>query len=80
MNDKSFEHIGSNGCTLRATRCDFRDGVVLELRSNDTARIAEDIAACIGYHAMVIRPKLDGFQGYDAINFTLNMENLGVTD
>lgn len=70
MNGRSFEHHGRYGCKLVASRCDFSEGARFEYHPDTTEeqRLA-DMAICIGFHATVVLPELNGFQGYDAISW-----------
>ena len=65
--EKSFSHQGPNGSFLTATRCDFRDGLVIERpKKISDAEFAVDMATIFGYHALNIQPGLHGgFNGYD---------------
>lgn len=70
INERVFSHSGPNGTVLRATRCDFRDGVEIFVGGKISAeRLMQDISAIIGYHAVNIRPLLNGFAGYDTVKF-----------
>jgi hypothetical protein len=72
LNDTSFEHISGNGTKFKSTRCDFRDGcVVVKRKGIIQALFAQDIAEMAGYHALNIRPDLNGFSGYDTIHFEI---------
>jgi hypothetical protein len=69
-NQASFEHQCRNGTMFSAVRCDFVGGVMARMRKGATLeQFAQDVAQLIGYHALTIRADLDGFVGYDAIEF-----------
>lgn len=77
MNDMPFEHNSRNGTTFTCTRCDFREPVkvklevsLMEVADVDVlARISVDISEMIGYHSKNIWKELNGFSGYDCINY-----------
>lgn len=71
MNEKPFSHRGHHGTYLTANRCDFRGGVTITDKPKDIAAFASDIAEIISYHAMHIWPELNGFQGYDCIQWDI---------
>jgi len=68
-NDKPFIHKSRYGTSFRAGRCDFQDGVVVTCRAKDPVQLASDVAEMIGFHATLIHPDLNGFSGYDCIDF-----------
>ena len=68
MNNKPFCHVCRHGTVFSATRCDFNDGVIVS-HVPKKELLAMDMAEMIGYHACVIHPELNGFQGYDCISF-----------
>jgi hypothetical protein len=75
-NEKPFKYISRNGTSFSARRCDFVGGVSVTAKqfSGDVfpeKRMVQDVAEMIGYHAANIRPELNGFAGYDCIDFTL---------
>lgn len=70
LNHKPFSHYCRFGTRFGASRCDFRDGVsVMYDRPLTKEEAASDVAEMIGYHAVNIRPELNGFQGYDCIEW-----------
>jgi hypothetical protein len=72
MNDKPFTHDSRHGTRFKATRCDFRDGVeLIDLGDATTKELISDVAEMIGYHATNIHPNLNGFAGYDCIQWTI---------
>ena len=69
MNSNPFYHQG-RFLTFRASRCDFSEGVEVEVTGTPSRiDIMNDVAAMIGYHATNVHPLLNGFQGYDCCNF-----------
>lgn len=71
INHKSFSHYCRYGTKFTASRCDFRDGVEVSDVPETQTQFACDVAEMIGYHAVNIRPELNGFQGYDCINWII---------
>jgi hypothetical protein len=69
MNDKPFQHICQNGTEFRCTRCDFKTPIQIIGRPSSDTKFASDVAEMIGFHAVTIRPELNGFQGYDCLQF-----------
>jgi hypothetical protein len=70
MNDKPFSYVSRNGTRFFCKRCDFRDEILYH--SNHELGLGEtmvNVAEMIGYHATVIHPGLNGFQGYDCVRF-----------
>ena len=70
-NESSFSHHCHYGTMFVAKRCDFRGGVQAIGAPKDKAAFASDVAEMIGYHAVNIRPELNGFSGYDCITWHL---------
>lgn len=70
INDRPFEHYshGYHGVRIKAERCDFRGGVTV--LHHPTDRLAAGLAECMAWHAINIRPMLNGFAGYDNIQYT----------
>jgi hypothetical protein len=71
LNDNPFEHNCLHGTVFKAERCDFKGGVKVTFRDDaitDKQKMA-DVAQMIGYHAVNIYPRLNGFSGYDCIQF-----------
>ena len=74
MNDMPFEHMSHNGTVFKCSRCYFKtkifvlqeEGVELSLE-----KIMVDISEMIGYHAKNIWDQLNGFQGYDCIEYEI---------
>ena len=76
MNEKPFDHHCSNGSSFQCSRCDFTEPIeVLDMPGDSLALFAADVAEMIGFHAINIWPKLNGFQGYDTIDFDIVCEN-----
>jgi hypothetical protein len=69
MNEKSFSHVSRWGTEFQSFRCDFRNGVAVKNAPKDKAKLASDVAEMIGYHSVAIWPNLNGFQGYDCIQW-----------
>ena len=62
---------------FRCSRCDFRDKIYVEhegsLEKGTIEKIMVDISEMIGYHAGNILPELNGFSGYDTVNFEIKI-------
>lgn len=72
INDRPFSHSW-NLVEFFCKRCDFNDTVYIvktewhdDLTSMDFIKAT---ASVMGYHAKVIHPELNGFRGYDAMNY-----------
>jgi|GEM_PF-2835905 len=80
LNETSFEHRSRNGVNFVADRCDFRNGVTAKIPQdlpellNDKEKLMQDVAEMVGYHATNIWERLNGFQGYDTVTFTIEIE------
>lgn len=72
MNDKPFEHLSHYGTKFVAPKADFREGVIIFRSPGLTQlQLLADLSEMIGYHAVNIHPELNGFSGYDCINFKI---------
>ena len=72
QNARPFEHRCGNGTIFTASRCDFRGGITAKHRNGlPIEKLMQDISEMIGFHAVMIHPKLNGFAGYDCITYTL---------
>ena len=77
MNEKSFEYLSHHGTTFKCSRCDLADTIWVIWPEDETgargleedAYFWQDIAEMVGYHAVNIRPELNGFAGYDTFHF-----------
>lgn len=69
MNEKSFSHISHYGTAFDCDRCDFRTPIVVSTPPEDPRLYVKDVAEMIGFHTTNIHPELNGFQGYDCIEF-----------
>lgn len=71
LNDSPFEHLCHYGTQIKSSRCDFREGVeVHHLEGAKIEHIMADIGEVMGWHAMNIIPRLNGFNGYDCLKYT----------
>lgn len=69
LNEKPFDHHCHHGTEFRATRCDFKEGLLIKTpRAISAENLVLDMSEMIGFHATNILPRLNGFQGYDAYN------------
>jgi hypothetical protein len=79
MNDMPFEHVSINGTKFTCARCDFGAPIkvktefsLMEMADVEVLqRIMVDISEMIGYHSGNIWKELNGFQGYDCIQYEL---------
>ena len=79
MNDMPFEHVSRHGTKFTCARCDFREPVKVKMEVSlmeiadyqALQRLMVDISEMIGYHSRNIWDQLNGFQGYDCINYEL---------
>jgi len=79
LNDKPFEYHCNLGTIFRCSRCDFRGKVYVATPPGmNHAELASDTAEMIGYHATNIWNRLNGFRGYDCIEFVVG--EVGIFD
>jgi hypothetical protein len=72
LNENKFEHYGHYGTLFTADRCDFRGGVKVEIPNCISKEaLMSDISEMVAYHAINIFPRLNGFQGYDCIDYLI---------
>ncbi len=70
LNGEPFEHTCHWLTRFTAKRCDFVGGVTAHVIPGRTReQVMADVAEMIGFHAVNIRPQLNGFAGYDCIDF-----------
>ena len=70
LNENRFEHQSHYGTIFTADRCDFRSGVKVEIPKNmSRENLMSDVSEMVAYHALNIFNQLNGFQGYDCINY-----------
>ncbi len=71
MNEKEISHTSSNGTTFKSDRGDLRSGVkATYLWEIDDMKKLADFAEFGAWHAFWIHPNLNGFPGYDTINYS----------
>lgn len=68
-NNRPFEHCCSNGTKFRCERADLREPITVSNRPSSWKSVCEDVAEFIGFHAVNIWPDLNGFSGYDTLDF-----------
>jgi hypothetical protein len=72
LNNTPIEHRSKNGLVFKSENGDLRTGVTVEESYSITAdAIFSDIVEFGAWHAMQIRPNLNGFSGYDCIKYAL---------
>jgi len=71
MTERPFTHICRYGTVFGADRCDFKTGIIVSHQPSKKALYVSDVAEMIGFHAINIHPQLNGFQGYDCIQWKL---------
>jgi hypothetical protein len=78
LNHQPFVHICRFGTVFVAKRCDFQGGVKVTTpdANPSLAAYSSDLAEMIGYHATNVHPRLNGFQGYDCIDFDMSKAKL----
>ena len=70
INEKPIQHRAGHGTEFLADRADLRGGVkVITHITNDPKLIKSDYAEFAAWHAHNIHPQLNGFSGYDCIEF-----------
>ena len=75
MNDKFFQYCSSCGTIFTCDRCDFSTPIKVESAASSTMSIeflVKDVAEMIGWHATTYLSELNGFQGYNNLQFELN--------
>lgn len=68
LNEKPFDHYCRFGTRFTAARCDFVGGVEMHTPAEGDD-LLRDVAEVIGFHAVNIWPRLNGFSGYDFVEF-----------
>jgi hypothetical protein len=68
MNEKAFAYTSHHGTRFTSARCDFSTPIEVHEKPK-TALYVKDVAEMIGYHATNVWPQLNGFQGYDCLDF-----------
>ncbi len=73
LNEKPFLHSSNNGLTFSGTRCDFKDGVIVQMPMWEVtvAQIGADFAEFAAWHRSCIWDQMNGFQGYDCVDYTI---------
>jgi len=71
MNDKPFSYTSHYGTEFVCDRCDFKTPLIVKNQPSGGKQRMSDVAEMIGYHATNIYPELNGFQGYDCIQFSI---------
>ena len=72
LNEKPFSHSCRHGTAFESERCDFKTGVKVVKPENITeVNLGADFAEFGSFHAMHILERLNGFQGYDCIEFAI---------
>lgn len=74
-NDGPYSHTSHHGTKFSSDHCDLRSGVKIERRKGtNLAQLLADVCEFTGYHACVILPELNSFQGYDTVSFHVTEE------
>lgn len=85
MNNKRFEYAAKN-TWFTCKSCDFSHPIKVYTSLNYVPvkneqginylpnNVLNDVAEMIGYHAVNIRPELNGFAGYDCLRFEISKE------
>lgn len=77
-NEDKFEHRSRGGTNFRADRCDFVGGVsVIVPAGLSREQLLADVSEMIAFHVLNIRNELNGFSGYDCINYRFSSPNKG---
>lgn len=76
MAERSFGYSCRYGTEISADRCDFKNGLkIIKPEGISELEFASDMIEFSGYHAANIHPELmSGFQGYDCISLTIEIE------
>jgi hypothetical protein len=70
MNELPFRHVSHNGTEFNCNRCDFKTPVYyIPFPGVSLPRLLTDLAEMVGWHALNICPNLNGFTGYDCVEF-----------
>lgn len=73
INDKPLEHTSHNGTTFKASRCDLQGGVTVTKPAwlISDLQLAADFGEFTAWHALCIFKQLNGFAGYNCIQYNL---------
>jgi hypothetical protein len=73
INDKPLEHTSHHGTTFKAQRSDLYGGVTVTKPAWPIAeaQFAADFGEFTAWHALCIFKQLNGFAGYDCIQYTI---------
>lgn len=72
MNKKPFQYIGHCGTEFTCDNCELSKPILVKSYAsspNQLNFLLRDVAEMTGWHAVNIRPELNGFSGYDCIEF-----------
>lgn len=72
MNNKPFKYLAHCGTSFECSKCDLSAPIYYEQFSSSPSAISFlmcDAAEMAGYHTVNIRSELNGFQGYDYLEF-----------
>jgi hypothetical protein len=71
MNNKPFSYWARHGTSFSCESCDFSKPVKVIAYDNlkKPEFYSRDLSEMIAYHVMNILPELNGFRGYDCIQF-----------
>ena len=80
LNENNFMR-SARGIYFVSRRCDLSDGVLVlvdcPLEEITPEMMLKATASIVGYHACNIHPELNGFRGYDAINYHFVQDVIG---
>jgi hypothetical protein len=72
MNEQPYQHFSGNGTKFSCLRCDFKFPVkVRKPKGISEEAYTRDVAEMISNHVLTIWKQLNGFSGYDTIQFEI---------
>jgi len=79
-NTQPFSWSSRNGSQFYCDRKDFGSKIFVSCSPEKKERLSQDIAEMIAMHALEIWPTLNGFSGYDCLNFEFSEKSLTATE
>ncbi len=66
----AITYTTTNGTVFSSTHADLRNKVrISKFRGEAFAQLAEDVTEFVAWHAMNVYPSLNGFSGYDTVQY-----------
>jgi len=72
INEQPYQHFSGNGTEFKCLRCDFKLPVIVKKpKGISNEAYTRDVAEMVSNHVLTIWKQLNGFSGYDCINFQI---------